>query len=443
MTFLAQSVVASPPTLLVATNNRFWRCRIGSHMRINALLRHFVQTGWVVQVLFQGRPYEDDETVAAAGAVHVQFSRCADALEGNAALNAPRAVASIARMQWLAAASRWLRALVTQFGRGGRGGPMWREVKLRAGEPTVRRSHDGGFAVEFERVLDEFRPSAVLVEYLFMAWLAPLAGAPPQSGPRRVPWLIDTHDVMHQRQQRFHALGEPHVLDVSAAEEAAWLSQFDAVLAIQARDAETFAANGVSAPLLTVVHPCDARQVNGPAGPPVGVGFIGSDMSPNRFAALELIEAIWPAVRAAVGGDAELVIAGAVCAALPVPAASAGVRLLGPVRDMDEFYAAVDIVVSPIRIGGGLKIKNVEALCRGKALVTTAIGAEGLEAAAGDAFLVSETAGDTARIVAALIRDAPHREALGRAALSFGATTFNTTSAFAPLDAFLHMAMAR
>ena len=58
-----------------------------------------------------------------------------------------------------------------------------------------------------------------------------------------------------------------------------------------------------------------------------------------------------------------------------------GVLSIGPVETIDVFWPNIDIAINPIRFGSGLKIKNVEALAYGLPLLTTPIGAEGLEAA--------------------------------------------------------------
>src|SRR5690348_7816828 len=80
-----------------------------------------------------------------------------------------------------------------------------------------------------------------------------------------------------------------------------------------------------------------------------------------------------------------------------VPDESAGV---GHARDR----AAV--VVSPLRVGGGIKVKVLKALCRGKAIVTTSIGAQGLGAELRARMIVADEPNAFARAAAELLVDA-------------------------------------
>jgi glycosyltransferase involved in cell wall biosynthesis len=436
------------PRLLMATNNRFWLGSIGSNARIAALVAHLRRQGWDVVVVFMGRAYPSDAAGLAALDCEVVFSRGGhggngDAAEGTAGAAAPLATTPALPVHArLRAAFRsavlWLRALATQPARplppgGWRG--LWREVLLRSQEPRVRDFVDHAAVAVIERLAAERPPRVVLVQYLLYGWLAPALR-------RRLPpgtaWVLDAHDVMHERQTRFHALGQVHGVDISAREEAQCLSQFDAVLAIQQQDACSLRSIGVQSRVLTVMHPFPAAAVPRQGAGPVVVGFLGSAMAPNTLALQELLHTIWPAVRRAVGDRACLVVAGGVCdgvAAADWPAE--GVRRMGFVAELDDFYAAVDIVASPLRIGGGLKIKNVEALCKGKALVTTPIGAEGLDDGRGSAFLVIDAPQDIAAALVSLVDDAAARQALGSAALALAQAAFSEQAVYREFDAWL------
>ena len=62
-------------SLLVVTNNRFWRGSIGSHARVASVVEHLIATGWSVTVAFCGRPYADDESVIRQQGLRVSFSQ--------------------------------------------------------------------------------------------------------------------------------------------------------------------------------------------------------------------------------------------------------------------------------------------------------------------------------------------------------------------------------
>ena len=63
------------------------------------------------------------------------------------------------------------------------------------------------------------------------------------------------------------------------------------------------------------------------------------------------------------------------------------------------------MVVCPLRIGGGIKVKTIEALRCGKAIVSTPIGAQGLQGPPRDALLIESETRGFARAVAGMLRD--------------------------------------
>jgi len=428
---------AAGRTLLLVTNNRFWRGGMGSNDRIASLHRHLQTRGWRVIVVLSGRPYQEDLVLVERCGVEVQWSQAmpvatpVGGAAGGARPLAERLKAVLRRGQ------RWLRAVATQPARHGlvRGlNAHWSEIGLRASEPTVEDHADPRLTALVVRLLQQHRPAVVLLQMVRHAWLVDAVAGQMQAGTR---WAIDTHDVVHERQLRFHALGEAHDMDITPRQEAAWLARCDIVIAIQDRDAAKFRAMGVPTQIVTVPHPQPAIAVPTVPGGPCNFGFVGSSMTPNRLAVEELLRDIWPRVQAQVGPGARLLVAGSVGGEVDPASVPPGVELTGFLADLDDFYREVDVVVCPVRIGGGLKIKNVEALCKGKPLVTTAIGVEGLEDGAPGAYVQAETADDFVRAMVRLAGAPDERLAQGRRALGYGARKFDEQAVYGELDCLL------
>ena len=116
---------------------------------------------------------------------------------------------------------------------------------------------------------------------------------------------------------------------------------------------------------------------------------------------------------------------------------NSGVTLHGIVDDLDEIYRRIDIVINPVRVGSGLKIKNVEALANGLPLVTTSHGAEGMEDGAGTAFLVADTPQDFAEHINQLLASQETRQALGEQAYAYAEENFSEDGCFQELMAEL------
>lgn len=421
--------------MVIATDNRFWRKTLGSHLRVMSVYRHFVAMGCDVHVAFLGRLNEQD--LAAIRKLGATVSYSLPGTESAPSPASPAAVPLRSQLKRLVMqARRHLRALLTQPQRGWpAGGPRawWRELRLRAQESRVSDWMDGRHLELVDSLCRRVQPAYVLVEYVYLGWLAAKLRT---SLPVRAVWLLDTHDVMHERQQRFHAVGEVHGVDISRAEEAALVSQFDVVMAIQSRDASLLQSMHPTGRVVCVMHPQTlVAPPPGGVNRAVSVAFVGSLMAPNVRAARELLLDIWPRVRQVCPGAARLLVAGSVCEGLALPnGPGSDVDLLGWVDDLDALYGRVDIVASPIRIGGGLKIKNIDALCRGKALVTTSVGAEGLEDGAGSAYVRADAAADFADAICHLITCTAERGALQQAAFAFASERFSETAVFCELD---------
>jgi succinoglycan biosynthesis protein ExoA len=80
-----------------------------------------------------------------------------------------------------------------------------------------------------------------------------------------------------------------------------------------------------------------------------------------------------------------------VCAKLGAAAHRPGVRMMGRVADLAPLYRCADAVISPLRAGSGLKIKLVEALAHGKAVVATRLTAQGVEDLVAGTVILADT----------------------------------------------------
>ena len=86
--------------------------------------------------------------------------------------------------------------------------------------------------------------------------------------------------------------------------------------------------------------------------------------------------------------------------------------LLGYVEDIEEFYHSCKIIVIPLRFGGGIKSKTVEAMAFGCPVVSTAIGIEEIGAVNGIHAFIADTPFDFAEKLVRLMEDRPMREKL-------------------------------
>jgi sugar transferase (PEP-CTERM/EpsH1 system associated) len=153
------------------------------------------------------------------------------------------------------------------------------------------------------------------------------------------------------------------------------------------------------------------------AAPVASMVFTGKmDFRPNVDAALWLTDDILLRVRRAQP-DATLALVGQrPGAAVARLAGRSGVLVTGRVADVRPYIAGAQVYVAPLRMGSGTRLKLLEAMAMGAAIVATRLGAEGLPVESGRHLLLADNAAEFARAVISLMNDAERRAALGREA---------------------------
>ena len=109
--------------------------------------------------------------------------------------------------------------------------------------------------------------------------------------------------------------------------------------------------------------------------------------------------------------------------------ASDTVHVRGFVEDVRPYAARAGVFIVPLHVGSGIRIKILEAMAMGMAVVTTSVGGEGIAATPGVHFLVADTAEEFAAAIGSLLGDADRTAAIGRAARAFVVEHFNWNSA--------------
>ncbi len=152
---------------------------------------------------------------------------------------------------------------------------------------------------------------------------------------------------------------------------------------------------------------------DGRAAQPGTILFAGNfTHPPNVDAARWLAERLLPALRER-GAGAKLVLVGAAMPAEIRALAAADIELRPDAPRIEDELARAAVVVAPVRTGGGMRMKVLQALAAGKAVVTTTRGAEGIDLASPAPLLVADGVDDTAEAVAGLLGDDEARAQLG------------------------------
>ncbi|HEX9994755.1 MAG TPA: glycosyltransferase [Acidimicrobiales bacterium] len=280
-----------------------------------------------------------------------------------------------------------------------RGRPMW--------------AHDWwvpAMADEVATVVEEWRPDVVHVDLVVMA---PYLRAVPRSATVTV---LTDHDppvpaaVAACRQHRGARL-LAHAADVVAWwwTERSALRSVDALVVFTEADRQRLAGMAGRTPVVTI--PLAVRIPERPLDPlgtdPCGVVFVGgAHHPPNVDAVHRLTTGVLPRLVEAVP-DVRLYVVGS----HPDGSVAAGdhVVLTGRVDDVGPWLDRAAVVVAPMRLGGGMRVKVLDALAAGKAVVATPVALAGLDVAEAGGAVAAETDAELADAVAALLLDPARR----------------------------------
>jgi sugar transferase (PEP-CTERM/EpsH1 system associated) len=212
----------------------------------------------------------------------------------------------------------------------------------------------------------------------------------------------------------------------------------DRVVAVSDADREAIRTIAPNVPVTVVPNGVDLAEYTCYQGPtkPYDMVFTGKmDFRPNIDAMLWFGREVWPLIHQRRPQASLAIVGQRPSPRLDVLRDLPGITLTGWVEDVRPYIAGAGVYIAPLRVGGGTRLKLLQAMAMGSAIVATSLGAEGFPVIDGRELLLADTPADFARAVLTLL-DAPGRRAqLGMFARRFAEDNYGWDTLVPRLEA--------
>ncbi len=221
--------------------------------------------------------------------------------------------------------------------------------------------------------------------------------------------------------------------------EKSWINKYDYLIPITYRDAVEYQKLGNKKPSKVIQTGIPEKRIaeSLTVRKERKLYFLGSlDWLPNQEGVLWFVKNVWPMIWHGNPGI-EFHIAGRNAPEWFTKAVSKpGVTFHGEVENAKEYVDKYDIMIVPLLSGGGMRVKIVEAMAQGKIIVTTHIGAEGLDIIPNYHAIVTDMPEDFAKGVQILLENTDFYIKLGENSIRFIKTNYTNKALARDLASF-------
>ncbi len=240
----------------------------------------------------------------------------------------------------------------------------------------------------------------------------------------KAPVVLRAHNIEHKIWQRiadncpnpFKRIYINHLYKALKRFEIGILNKIDGIIAITPVDARNFDKLSHSSNIVSIPFGINLNSLpENPVQPELASLFHIGTMNwfPNEESIKWLITEVWPEVNKRMP-DIELHLAGRYMPPWLLKLSKPNITVDGEVPDVWEYMQKFSIMVVPLFSGSGIRIKIVEAMAAGKAIITTAIGAEGINYENGQHLIIAKDAKSFTDAIIKLCNDKNLRDTLGK-----------------------------
>lgn len=195
------------------------------------------------------------------------------------------------------------------------------------------------------------------------------------------------------------------------------LNEVHGIASISEEDKKRFERLGIRTPMKSIPFGIDYNKYSEyPDGETEQALFhLGSmDWSPNQEGILWFLQEIWPKVHA-LKPNLKLYLAGRNMPNHLLNGSWPNVSVIGEVADAKQFMKSKAIMIVPLLSAGGIRVKIIEGLALGKAIISTSIGAEGIDCVHDQQLLIADSISEWVKGITRLIDEEGLIDRLGRA----------------------------
>jgi len=269
-----------------------------------------------------------------------------------------------------------------------------------------------------QRVLAENQFDLIQIESVHLMNYLPALRAAPNHPIVICDWHNVESDLMRQYAERERNIARRtyarRTAEMMAAAEKRALQEFDAHVVVSGPDASRLRAINSQAKISVIENGVDASYYAGETSPvATRIVFVGSmDYHANIEGVANFARHVWPAINK-VHSELRLTIVGR----NPPPeitklASMPGVEVTGSVDDVRPFYREAVAAIVPLNVGGGSRLKIAEAMAASVPVVSTPLGAEGLDVSDSENILLANSREEITNAITRLMSDADLRARL-------------------------------
>ena len=156
------------------------------------------------------------------------------------------------------------------------------------------------------------------------------------------------------------------------------------------------------------------------------IGAQNKESTANYDATMYFIERVWPLINAK-NSDIKLKIVGRNPdeSVKRLGVDDKNIEVVGWVEDEREYIANASMLIVPLRVGGGSRLKIITAMAMGKTIVSTTIGAEGISCEHNKDIILADTEEEFSRLVCKAYANSEIRKRIGSNALSLAKSNYD------------------